>query len=125
MFAPGLPSLLFSMRGLAYFQIDVQGPAVDLHSGSYGGAVVNPATTLARIIASFHDSEWRVAVPGFYDRVRAWDENVRGQIRSLPWRVTTDSGMPVCGSSMRRRMTSSTWSMPVSRTSRCQRCVSA
>ncbi len=55
MFAPGLPSILSSLRGLAYFQIDVQGPAQDLHSGSYGGAVINPATTLARIIASFHD----------------------------------------------------------------------
>ena len=52
MFAPGLPSILSSLRGLAYVQIDVQGPAVDLHSGSYGGAVINPATALARIIAT-------------------------------------------------------------------------
>jgi acetylornithine deacetylase/succinyl-diaminopimelate desuccinylase-like protein len=85
MFAPGLPSLLFSLRGLAYFQIDVQGPGADLHSGSYGGAVVNPATVLARIIASFHDAQWHVAVPGFYDRVRAWDAGVRAQIRALPF----------------------------------------
>src|SRR6185295_9164677 len=56
MFAPGLPSLLFSLRGLAYFQLDVQGPTTDLHSGSYGGAVVNPATALARIVASCHDA---------------------------------------------------------------------
>ncbi|HSA54850.1 MAG TPA: dipeptidase [Gemmatimonadaceae bacterium] len=85
MFAPGLPSLLFSLRGLAYVQLDVQGPAVDLHSGSYGGAVVNPATALARIIASFHDADWRVAVPGFYDRVREWEQDVRQQIRALPF----------------------------------------
>ena len=51
MFAPGLPSILSSLRGLAYFQIDVQGPSVDLHSGSYGGAIVNPAMALARILA--------------------------------------------------------------------------
>lgn len=94
MFAPGLPSLLFSLRGLAYFQIDVVGPGADLHSGSYGGAVVNPATALARIIASFHDDQWRVAVQGFYDRVREWEPEVRDQIRRLPfdedrWREET------------------------------------
>ncbi len=85
MFAPGLPSLLFSLRGLAYFQLDVQGPTTDLHSGSYGGAVVNPATALARIVASCHDANWRVAVPGFYDRVKEWERDVRAQIRALPF----------------------------------------
>jgi acetylornithine deacetylase/succinyl-diaminopimelate desuccinylase-like protein len=72
MFAPGLPSILCSLRGMAYFQIDVQGPEGDLHSGTYGGAVVNPATALVRILATLHDGEGHVAVPGFYDRVRAW-----------------------------------------------------
>ena len=85
MFAPGLPSILSSLRGLAYFQIDVQGPAQDLHSGSYGGAVINPATTLARIIATFHDHEGRIAIPGFYDAVRDWDARARGAIRDLPF----------------------------------------
>jgi acetylornithine deacetylase/succinyl-diaminopimelate desuccinylase-like protein len=85
MFAPGLPSLLFSLRGLAYLQIDVQGPDRDLHSGSYGGAVVNPAMALARILATFHDAEGRVAIEGFYDGVRDWGEAVRGQIRALPF----------------------------------------
>src|SRR3954468_11079659 len=72
MFAPGLPSILSSLRGLAYFQIDVTGPAGDLHSGIYGGAVVNPAMALARILATMHDADWKVAVPGFYDDVRDW-----------------------------------------------------
>ena len=85
MFAPGLPSILFSLRGLAYFQIDVQGPSGDLHSGSYGGAVINPATALARIVATFHDSAWRVTIPGFYGSVREWDAEVRNQIRELPF----------------------------------------
>jgi acetylornithine deacetylase/succinyl-diaminopimelate desuccinylase-like protein len=85
MFAPGLPSILSSLRGLAYFQIDVQGPAQDLHSGSYGGAVINPATTLARIIASFHDIEGHIAIPGFYDAVREWEPRARGAIRDLPF----------------------------------------
>jgi acetylornithine deacetylase/succinyl-diaminopimelate desuccinylase-like protein len=85
MFAPGIPSILSSLRGMAYFQIDVQGPAGDLHSGSYGGAVVNPAMALARILATFHDGEGRIAIPGFYDTVRAWPEHVREQMRGLPF----------------------------------------
>ncbi|HEX5580542.1 MAG TPA: dipeptidase [Gemmatimonadaceae bacterium] len=85
MFAPGVPSILSSLRGMAYVQIDVEGPAGDLHSGSYGGAVVNPATALARIIASFHDADGRVAIPGFYDAVRAWPEAVRAGMRDLPF----------------------------------------
>lgn len=85
MFAPGLPSILSSLRGLAYFQIDVVGPSVDLHSGSYGGAVVNPAMALARILATMHDADGRIAIAGFYDDVRAWPENVRNQMRSLPF----------------------------------------
>ena len=89
MFAPGLPSILSSLRGLAYFQIDVRGPSGDLHSGSYGGAVVNPAMALARILATFHDADGHIAIPGFYDSVRDWPEKVRAQMRSLPF---TDDG---------------------------------
>jgi acetylornithine deacetylase/succinyl-diaminopimelate desuccinylase-like protein len=85
MFAPGIPSILSSLRGLAYFQIDVEGPTVDLHSGSYGGAVVNPAMALARILATFHDEKRSVAIPGFYDAVRAWPDAVRTQMRGLPF----------------------------------------
>jgi acetylornithine deacetylase/succinyl-diaminopimelate desuccinylase-like protein len=85
MFAPGLPSILSSLRGLAYFEINVQGPAGDLHSGSYGGAVVNPAMALARILATFHDENGHIAIPGFYDRVREWDPKIREQMRSLPF----------------------------------------
>ncbi|HEX5831931.1 MAG TPA: dipeptidase [Gemmatimonadaceae bacterium] len=85
MFAPGLPSILSSLRGLAYFQLDVRGPASDLHSGSYGGAVMNPAMALARLLATFHDADGRVAIPGFYDQVRAWDERTRAAVRALPF----------------------------------------
>jgi acetylornithine deacetylase/succinyl-diaminopimelate desuccinylase-like protein len=85
MFAPGIPSILSSLRGLAYLQIDVTGPNSDLHSGMYGGAVVNPATALARIVASFHDAEGRVAIPGFYDKVRAFPDAVREGMRALPF----------------------------------------
>jgi len=85
MFAPGLPSILSSLRGLAYFEINVQGPKGDLHSGSYGGAVVNPAMALARILATFHDKDGHIAIPGFYKKVRAWDPKIRKQMRSLPF----------------------------------------
>jgi len=85
MFAPGQPSILSSLRGIAYFQVDVTGPSVDLHSGSYGGAVVNPATILARIIATFHDETGGIAIPGFYDAVRDWGDSARAAIRRLPF----------------------------------------
>src|SRR5258705_559762 len=84
MFAPGLPSILSSLRGLAYFEINVQGPKSDLHSSIYGGAIVNPAMALARILATFHDKDGRIAIPGFYKKVRTWDSKIRKQRRSLP-----------------------------------------
>jgi len=85
MFAPGLPSILSSLRGLAYFEINVQGPQGDLHSGSYGGAIVNPAMALARILATFHDAKGHIAISGFYDKVREWDPKIREQMRGLPF----------------------------------------
>ena len=100
MFAPGLPSLLFALRGLAYFQIDVEGPAQDLHSGSYGGAVVNPAMTLARILATMHQADGRIAIPGFYAKVKTWEESVRERIRSLPFNdeeFRAEVGAPALG----------------------------
>ena len=85
MFAPGIPSILSSLRGLAYLQVDITGPNSDLHSGMYGGAVVNPATALARIIGNLHGADGRVAVPGFYDKVREFPEEVRAAMRELPF----------------------------------------
>lgn len=100
MFAPGLPSILSSLRGLAYFQIDLTGPATDLHSGSYGGAVVNPAMALARILATMHDADGHVAIPGFYDKVRDWGAKARRDIAALPFddeRFRTETGAPALG----------------------------
>ena len=85
MFAPGLPSLLFSLRGMAYVEIHVRAARGDLHSGAYGGAVPNPATVLARILATLHDEEGRIAVPGFYDDVVEWDPETRRAIQDLPF----------------------------------------
>lgn len=85
MFAPGLPALLFSLRGLAYCEIHVDGPSSDLHSGGYGGPVVNPAMALSQILATLFDGGGRIAIDGFYDDVLDWDDETRDGIRSLPF----------------------------------------
>ena len=64
------PTLSYAMRGIAAMEVRVKGPSVDLHSGVYGGAVMNPATAAARLVASLHDDEGRVTIPGFYDAVQ-------------------------------------------------------
>jgi acetylornithine deacetylase/succinyl-diaminopimelate desuccinylase-like protein len=115
MFAPGLPSILSSLRGLAYFQIDVQGPAQDLHSGSYGGAVVNPAMALARILATLHDADGRIAIPGFYDGVQEWPAAVREQMRSLPFdeeQFRTETGAPALGGEKGYSVLERLWTRP-------------
>lgn len=76
MAAEGYPTLSYALRGIAAMEVKVLGPSHDLHSGIYGGAVANPATVAARLIASLHDPEGRVAISGFYDSVRepaAWE----------------------------------------------------
>ena len=70
MFARGVPSICYGLRGLVYFQIDLRGSNTDLHSGSFGGAVANPAFVLAQIIAQMKDRGGRIKIPGFYDDVR-------------------------------------------------------
>ena len=85
MFAAGVPSITYSLRGLAYMQLDLSGARGDLHSGSFGGAVVNPAEALARMIASCRDAETgRVTIPGFYDDVIPLTEEERAQWDALP-----------------------------------------
>ena len=115
MFAPGLPSVLSSLRGLAYFQIDVQGPAQDLHSGSYGGGVVNPAMALARILATMNDADGRVAIPGFYDAVREWPAHVREQMRTLPFEEEAfreETGAPALGGERGYSVLEQLWTRP-------------
>ena len=85
MFAPGIPSLLFSLRGLAYFEIHARGPRSDLHSGAYGGAIPNPANALARVIGDLHDETGRIAIAGFYDDIEPPSAETLEGIRSLPF----------------------------------------
>ena len=85
MLEPDLPAITAGLRGLAYMEISVRGPNRDLHSGSYGGAVRNPASALASIIAGLEDEYGRVAVPGFYDRVEEMTGEERASLRAIPF----------------------------------------
>lgn len=76
MVAPNTPTFTYGLRGISCCEVVLSGPTIDLHSGIFGGAVANPCTALARLVASLHDDQGRVAVDGFYDDVRpiqAWE----------------------------------------------------
>ena len=85
MFARGVPSICYGLRGLVYFQIDLRGSSTDLHSGSFGGAVANPAFVLAQMIAQMKDRGGRIKIPGFYDDVKPLEEAERQAWASLPF----------------------------------------
>jgi acetylornithine deacetylase/succinyl-diaminopimelate desuccinylase-like protein len=84
MFAPGVPSITYGLRGLMYCEVTVVGPSHDLHSGLYGGAVPNPINVLSGMIAKLHDENGHVTIPGFYDRVRELEAEERAAFASLP-----------------------------------------
>src|SRR5215211_1393024 len=88
MFDRGVPSICYGLRGLAYFQLDLRGSRSDLHSGSFGGAVANPAMVLAQILAQMKDRGGRIKIPGFYDDVRELSEAERAEWRKLPFNET-------------------------------------
>ena len=81
----GVPSICYGLRGLTYFQIDLRGSKNDLHSGSFGGAVANPAFVLAQILNQMKDRSGRVKIPGFYDDVRALLDEERTEFAKLPF----------------------------------------
>ena len=70
MLAPDKPTIIYALRGMAYFELRIYGPKADLHSGIFGGVVANPANSLARILAGMQSEDGFVKLPGFYDRVR-------------------------------------------------------
>jgi len=88
MFDRGVPSICYGLRGLTYFQIDLRGSKTDLHSGSFGGALANPAFILARVLAQMKDRGGRVKIPGFYDDVRPLSEAERAEWKKLPFNET-------------------------------------
>ncbi|MFP4343447.1 MAG: dipeptidase [Anaerolineales bacterium] len=80
-----LPSIIYALRGLAYLEVEVTGPAHDLHSGIFGGAVLNPINALCKMIAGLHDDAGRITVPGFYDNVRALTPEEREALSEIPF----------------------------------------
>jgi acetylornithine deacetylase/succinyl-diaminopimelate desuccinylase-like protein len=85
MFAKGVPSVTYALRGLAYMEVEVTGPSGDLHSGSFGGSVHNPIQALTEMIASLHDKHGRITVKGMYDDVRPLTGAERDAFKKLPW----------------------------------------
>lgn len=84
-FAPGMPAITYGLKGIAYFELRLQGPSQDLHSGTFGGAVTNPGNTLAKMLAALTDSEGRIAIPGFYDHVIPLSDREREEFSKLPF----------------------------------------
>ncbi|WP_411273808.1 dipeptidase [Daejeonella sp.] len=82
------PSLETGLRGLSYVEVEVTGPNRDLHSGVYGGAVANPVTVLAKLIASMHDEDNHITIPGFYDNVLELSSKEREELNKAPYDET-------------------------------------
>jgi acetylornithine deacetylase/succinyl-diaminopimelate desuccinylase-like protein len=85
MIANNVPSIDTGLRGLSYVEVEVTGPNRDLHSGVYGGAVANPINILAKMIASMHDEDNHITIPGFYDEVMQLSEVERNELNKAPF----------------------------------------
>jgi acetylornithine deacetylase/succinyl-diaminopimelate desuccinylase-like protein len=86
MVAPNTGTLGYGLRGITCAEVKIIGPVRDLHSGIFGGAIANPATAIARLVASLHDSDGKVAIEGFYDEVRpleAWEREMWAKVPGL------------------------------------------
>ncbi len=115
MFARGVPSICYGLRGLVYFQIDLRGSSTDLHSGSFGGAVANPAFVLTQMLAQMKDRGGRIRIPGFYDDVVALQEEERKAWASLPFnekKYKKDFGIPKVAGETGYTTLERTWARP-------------
>src|SRR4051795_13607454 len=115
MFARGVPSICYGLRGLVYFQIDLRGSSTDLHSGSFGGAVSNPAFVLAQMLAQMKDRSGRIRIPGFYDDVVALQEEEQQAWASLPFnekKYKKDFGIPKVAGETGYTTLERTWARP-------------
>lgn len=98
MLAPDQPLLIYGLRGMWAGDVTVRGPARDLHSGMYGGAVHNPNQALCELLAQLHDETGRVTVPGFYDDVQPLDDQERAALAQVPYgeeELLAESGVPM------------------------------
>ncbi len=87
MIAKDVPSITTGLRGMSYVEVEVTGPNRDLHSGLYGGAVANPINILAKMIASLHDENNHITIPGFYDKVENLSDEERAQMAKAPFNL--------------------------------------
>ncbi len=85
MIANNIPSITTGLRGLSYVEVEVTGPNRDLHSGLYGGAVANPINILTKMIASLHDKDNHITIPGFYDKVEELSQEERTKMAKAPF----------------------------------------
>ena len=85
MLANDIPSITTGLRGMSYVEVEITGPNRDLHSGLYGGAVANPINILTKMVASLHDKNNRVTIPGFYDKVEELNAAEREQFKQIPF----------------------------------------
>ena len=115
MFARGVPSICYGLRGLVYTQIDLRGSSTDLHSGSFGGAVANPAFVLSQMLSQMKDRGGRIKIPGFYDDVVPLSEEERKAWASLPFnekKFKKDFGIPKVTGETGYTTLERTWARP-------------
>ena len=115
MLAPDHPALTYALRGILYTQIEVTGPTRDLHSGEFGGAVMNPANALCGIIAALKDADGRVTMPGFYDKVRELTVTEREAYAAVPFDeqgFIAESGAPMAWGEKGHSTLERVWSRP-------------
>ena len=85
LFAPGIPSITYGLRGMTYVEITLTGPDRDLHSGTYGGAIHNPINALSALIGKMHDEHHQITMDGFYDRVQPLSKDELEAMDALPF----------------------------------------
>ncbi|MDE1171131.1 MAG: dipeptidase [Verrucomicrobium sp.] len=115
MIAPGVPTFTYGLRGVAAMELHATGPAQDLHSGMYGGAVANPVTVLARLIASLHRPDGSVAIEGFYDGVAPladWEREAWQKLPLTEARLKEMTGVPALDGEAAYRPLERIWGRP-------------
>lgn len=114
-FAAGQPAITYGLRGIATFEVRLDGPSQDLHSGSFGGAVTNPGLALCQMLGAAVGSNGQVQIPGFYDNVRPISDLERGQLAELPYsdaEFANSIGVEALGGDTRFTALERRWSRP-------------
>lgn len=115
MFAPNLPAVTFGLRGIASIELFVYGPKKDVHSGSFGGTIANPANILCQIVGRLHNADGKVAIPGFYKGVKPVSKWERAQFKKLPFdkkKYMRDLGVPELHGEKKHSTFERSWSRP-------------